>query len=236
MRRRYERLGLPAISIDTKKKEMVGRFKNAGRTWENKPIKVNDHDFKRDSRGSAIPWGLYEIVANRGHVFVGVSHDTPVFAITALAKWWTRTGRQRYPEANRLLILADCGGSNGPRNRAWKHQLQTVFCNRFGLSVTVCHYPPGTSKWNPIEHRLFSEVTKNWAGQPLESYETILKFTRTTKTKTGLRVTSSLIKGDFPIGIKTSDAQIAEVRLRNHRVLPMWNYTIVPTRTSKFKM
>ena len=135
-----------------------------------------------------------------------------------------------------MLILADGGGNNGPRNRAWKHQLQTRFCNRFGLRVTVSHYPPGTSKWNPIEHRLFSEVTKNWAGQPLESYETILNFIRTTKTKTGLTVTATMLAGDYPTGVKTSNEQMAEVCIHRHRVLPMWNYTLVPVRVNKSKM
>jgi len=236
MRRRCERSGLPIISIDTKKKEMVGRFKNPGTTWEREPVAVHDHDFKKDARGTAIPWGLYETVVNRGHVFIGTSHDTPAFAVTALARWWTRTGQRCYPQAKRLLILADGGGSNGSRSRAWKHHLQTRFCSRFGLKVTVCHYPPGTSKWNPIEHRLFSQVSKNWAGQPLESYETILNFIRTTKTKTGLTVTATLLDGDYPTGIKTSDAQMAEVNLRRHRVLPMWNYTLVPASASKPKM
>jgi hypothetical protein len=236
MRRRCEQRGLPVISIDTKKEEMVGRFKNPGTTWEREPIAVNDHDFKKDAHGTAIPWGLYETVANRGHVFIGTSHDTSAFAVTALARWWTRTGRRCYPQAKRLLLLADGGGSNGPRNRAWKHQLQTRFCNQFRLKVTVCHYPPGTSKWNPIEHRLFSEVSKNWAGQPLESYETILKFICTTKTKTGLTVTATLLAGDYPTGVKTSDAQLAQVHLQRHRVLPMWNYTLVPARASKPRM
>jgi len=236
MRLRCERRGLPIISIDAKKKEMVGRFKNAGATWEREPVAVNDHDFKKDARATAIPWGLYETVVNRGHVFIGTSHDTPAFAVTALARWWTRTGQRRYPQATRLLVLADGGGSNGSRNRAWKHQLQTRFCNRFGLNVTVCHYPPGTSKWNPIEHRLFSEVSKNWAGQPLESFETILNFIRTTKTKTGLAVTATMLDGNYPTGVKTSDAQMAEVHLHRHRVLPMWNYTLVPAPASKTKM
>ena len=236
MRQRGERDGWPVISIDTKKKEQVGRFRNAGTTWEREPVAVLDHDFKRDARGTAIPWGLYETTANRGHVFVGTSHDTPAFAVTALTRWWTRTGQRRYPQAERLLVLADGGGSNGPRNRAWKHQLQTRFCNRFGRRITVCHYPPGTSKWNPIEHRLFSEVSKNWAGQPLESYETILNYIRTTKTKTGLAVTATILNGDYPTGVKTSEGQMAEVHLRRHRILPMWNYTLTPAPASKVKM
>ncbi len=236
MRRRCERDGLPIISIDCKKKEMVGRFKNNGSTWEREPVAVNDHDFKKDASGTAIPWGLYETVANRGHVFIGTSHETPTFAVAALAQWWARSGHRRYPQAKRLLVLADGGGSNGSRSRGWKHQLQTEFCDRFGLEVTVCHYPPGTSKWNPIEHRLFSQVSKNWAGQPLESYETILNFIRTTKTKTGLAVTATLLDGDYPTGVKTSDEQLAEVHLHRHRVLPIWNYTLVPAPASKTKM
>jgi len=236
MRQRFERLALPIISIDSKKKEMVGRFKNAGTTWEREPVAVNDHDFRKDAQGVAIPWGIYEPVDNRGHVFIGTSHETPAFAVTALARWWTRAGLRRYPQAKRILILADGGGSNAPRNRAWKHQLQTCFCNRFGLKVTVCHYPPGTSKWNPIEHRLFSEISKNWAGQPLESYETLLNFIRTTKTKSGLTVTATMLDANYPTGVKTSDAQMAEVRLHSHRVLPMWNYTLAPAPASKTEM
>jgi Rhodopirellula transposase DDE domain len=228
MRQRFERQGLPAISIDTKKRELVGRFKNAGKTWETTPVLVNDHDFRTLAQGVAIPWGLYDTRANRGHVFIGTSHDTPAFSVTALAQWWSRSGRRRYPHTKRLLILADSGGSNGARTRAWKYELQTRFCDRFGLTLTVCHYPPGTSKWNPIEHRLFSEISKNWAGQPLESYETVLNFIRTTKTSTGLVVNSTLLEGDYPTGIKISDAQMDEVNLRPHRVLPMWNYTLVP--------
>ena len=230
-RRRFERQGWPAISIDTKKRELVGRFKNAGATWETMPVLVKDHDFRTDAVGIAIPWGLYDTQANRGQVCIGTSHDTPAFSVTALAQWWTGAGRRRYPQTKRLLILADCGGSNGARTRAWKYELQTRFCNRFGLTVTVCHYPPGTSKWNPIEHRLFSEISKNWAGQPLESYETVLNFIRTTKTVTGLVVNAALLDGDYPTGIKVPDAQMDEVNLRQHRVLPMWNYTLVPARS-----
>ena len=229
-RRRFARRGWPAISIDTKKKELVGRFKNAGATWEPTPVLVNDHDFRSDASGIAIPWGLYDTQANRGQVFIGTSHDTPAFAVTALAKWWSGAGRRRYPQTKRLLILADCGGSNGSRTRAWKYELQTRFCDRFGLTLTVCHYPPGTSKWNPIEHRLFSEISKNWAGQPLESYQSVLNFIRTTKTATGLLVNATLLDGDYPTGIKVSKEQMSKLKLRQNRVLPMWNYTLVPAR------
>ena len=228
-RKRFERQGWPAISIDTKKRELVGRFKNAGATWERTPVLVKDHDFRTDAKGIAIPWGLYDTQANRGQVFVGTSHDTPAFSVTALARWWSSAGRRRYSEAARLLILADCGGSNGARTRLWKYELQTRFCDRFGLTVTVCHCPPGTSKWNPIEHRLFSEISKNWAGQPIESYETILNFLRTTKTAAGLGVNATLLGGDYPTGIKVSQAQMNRVNMRQHKVLPMWNYTLVPT-------
>jgi hypothetical protein len=227
-RQRFERQGWPSISIDTKKRELVGRFKNAGTTWERAPVLVKDHDFRTDASGIAIPWGLYDTQANRGRVFVGTSHDTPEFSVTALAQWWTSAGRKRYSPTKRILILADCGGSNGSRTRAWKYELQTRFCDRFGLTVTVCHYPPGTSKWNPIEHRLFSEISKNWAGQPLESYETVLKYLRTTKTDAGLVVNATLLPGDYPTGVKLSQTQMNRVNLRQHRVLPMWNYTLVP--------
>jgi hypothetical protein len=231
MRRRFQRQGSPAISIDTKKRELVGRFKNAGTSWESAPVLVNDHDFRTLAQGVAIPWGLYDTQANRGHVYIGTSHDTPAFSVTALAQWWRRSGRRCYPHTKRLLILADSGGSNGARTRAWKYELQTRFCDRFGLTLTVCHFPPGTSKWNPIEHRLFSEISKNWAGQPLENYQTVLNFIRTTKTLTGLVVNATLLDGDYPTGIKISAAQMREVNLRPHRVLPMWNYTLVPTRS-----
>jgi len=232
MRKRFEQRGLPIISIDTKKKEMIGRFKNAGSSWGREAIPVNDHDFKKDASGVAVPWGLFEPTVNRGHVFVGTSHDTPAFAVTALIRWWRRSGQRRYPQANRLLILADGGGSNGPRNRAWLQQMQIRFCNPLGIKVTLCHYPPGTSKWNPIEHRLFSAISRNWAGQPLESYETVLKFIRTTKTQTGLTVTASLLEGNYPVGVKPSKAQMAEIRLRRHQVLPLWNYTFIPAAAS----
>jgi hypothetical protein len=236
LRKQWALSGLPVISIDTKKREMVGRFKNLGATWECKPVLVNDHDFRKDALGIAILWGLLETTTNRGHIFIGTSHETPAFAVSALAHWWKRTGRTRYRQAKRLLILADCGGSNGYRNRAWKHQIQTWLCDHFGLTVTVAHYPPGTSKWNPIEHRLFSEISKNWAGQPLESYETIQNFIRTTKTQTGLTVTATMLHGDFPTGIKTTKEQMASVRLRPDRILPLWNYTLVPRPQGNTKM
>jgi hypothetical protein len=217
---------LPVISVDTKKKELVGLFKNAGTVWAKTATPVKDHDFRSEAVGMAIPYGVFDVYANRGHIFVGDSHDTPEFAVTALARWWARDGRSRYPKARKLLILADNGGGNGARNRAWKFDLQHRFCNRFGVNVTVCHYPPGTSKWNPIEHRLFSEVSKNWAGQPLESYETMLKYIRTTTTNGGLVVKGTLVRGDYPTGRKISSEAMTSVDLQPHELLPAWNYTL----------
>jgi len=227
-RRSFRKKGLPAVSIDSKKREMLGVFKNPGRVWSNGPVPVNDHDFLRDSVGVAIPYGVYDPETNRGHIFVGQSHETSVFAVDALRRWWERDGQRAYPGARQLLVLADCGGSNGPRRRAWKHSLQTKFVDVLGVTVTVCHYPPGASKWNPIEHRLFSEVSKNWAGEPLRNYETMLNYIRTTRTKPGLRVKATLLKGEYPTGIKISDEEMKAVNLRPHRVLPAWNYTIYP--------
>ena len=212
--------------FDTKKKELVGRFKNPGAVWAKAPIVVNDHDFRSDAIGMAIPYGIYDIGANQGHLFVGTSHDTPAFAADAIARWWVQDGRPRYPKARELLILADSGGSNGPRNAAWKHHLQAKLCDRHGLRVTVCHYPPGTSKWNPIEHRLFGELSKNWAGVPLESYDTILNYIRSTTTETGLKVKATLLQRHYPTGIRVAPEDIADLHLRPRNVLPLWNYTI----------
>lgn len=228
LRRAFAKDALPIVSVDTKKKELVGRFKNPGAAWCKQPIQVNDHDFRSDSKGMAVPYGLWDVSANRGHVCVGTSHDTPQFAVHALAQWWRRFGRARYPAADHVLVLADNGGSNGSRNRAWKHQLQTQLCDRFQISVTVCHYPPGTSKWNPIEHRLFSEISKNWAGRPLDSFQTILNYIRTTKTNSGLRVTANLDRHQYETGLKVAPLDMATLHLQPHPTLPAWNYTLRP--------
>lgn len=236
MRQTFQAAQLPAISVDTKKKEMLGNFKSVGAAWSKKPRAVNDHDFKRDSTGSAIPRGTYDPIANRGHVCVGLSHDTSAFAVDALACWWQKEGRRRYPDAHQLLILADSGGSNNCRHWGWKYNLQTKLCDRFGITVTVCHYPPGSSKWNPIEHRLFSEISKNWAGRPLDSYETVLNHIRTTKTKTGLAVTACLLEGNYPLKLKVSKEAIAGLNIhRPHGLMPQWNwnYIISPSKTKK---
>lgn len=228
LRTRFQRQALPIISVDAKKKEQVGNFRNPGQKWDRQAVQVNDHDFRSKSIGMAIPYGIYDLMANRGSVFVGVSHDTPAFAAHCIAGWWQREGAQRYPHARKLLILADSGGSNGHRCRAWKTELQAQLCNRFGLTLTVAHYPSGTSKWNPIEHRLFSEVSKNWAAEPLDTYDKILNFIRTTRTQTGLRVRAYLDRTDYQTGI-TPDAQtLQQLRLRPNTMLPEWNYTISP--------
>lgn len=172
LREYFTAKGLPLISVDTKKKELVGRFKNAGTAWNRKPVAVNDHDFRSEAEGIAVPYGIYDVVANRGTVFVGSSHDTPEFAVESIEKWWRYEGQQRYGRVKCIAILADAGGSNGPTCRAWKHGLHRQLCERHGLTVTVAHYPSGTSKWNPIEHRMFSEISKNWAARPLDSFET----------------------------------------------------------------
>jgi len=224
----FRRQGLPVVSVDTKKKELIGLFKNPGAAWSKVPTLVNDHDFRSQAVGMAIPYGVFDLAANRGDIFVGTSHDTPEFAADVLTRWWKGTGRHRYPDADRLLILADTGGSNGARTRVWKHKLQTRLCDAFGLAVTVRHYPPGASKWNPIEHRLFSEISKNWAGRPLDSYETMLNYIRTTTTTTGLAVRARLVRRHFPKGQTLSPREMEEVNLHPHRTLPAWNYTLRP--------
>ena len=220
---------LPVISIDTKKKELVGVFKNAGAKWDREPVLVNDHDFPSEADGIAVPYGVYDLHANRGTLFVSSSYDTPEFAVDCVERWWRSEGQQRYPGADRLAILADGGGSNGSRCRAWKMGLQRRLCDHHGLSVTVAHYPPGASKWNPIEHRFFSELSKNWAGRPLDSPETILKYARTTSTSTGLRVRAHLVRRRYEKGIKISDAQMRELAITKDEALPTWNYTIAPS-------
>ena len=224
----FRRQALPIISVDTKKKELVGPFKNAGRIWCHEALPVNDHDFRSQAKGLAIPRGLYDVQANRGSVLLGTSHDTPDFAVDAIVEWWRGEGRRRYGAVAELLILADSGGSNGARCRLWKYALQEKLADPFQLAVTVCHYPPGTSKWNPIEHRLFSEISKQWAGQPLTDYPTIVRLIGETKTQTGLRVNCSLSTKDYPTKIKITKDQMNELDLLAHPFLPQWNYTLLP--------
>jgi len=229
LRTRFAERHLPIVSIDSKKKEMVGNFKNGGTAWHRTAVLVNDHDFRSDATGMALPHGIYDVQGNRGTIFVGISHDTPDFAVDNLVRWWATEGRRRYPDTQKLLVLADGGGSNGPRNRAFKYGLQTRLCNVHHVAVTVCHYPAGASKWNPIEHRLFSEISKNWKGRPLDSYETILNYIRTTRTATGLRVKARLVMKRYTTGVKISLAQMKMIDLRQHKVQPHRNYTLHPT-------
>lgn len=218
--------GLPIISVDTKKKELVGNFKNPGVAWSREPIAVNDHDFRSDAAGIAVPYGIYDLTANKGTVFVGTSCDTATFAVDSIEAWWRTEGCLRYPTAKTLTILADGGGSNGARRRAWKTELHEQLCLRHGLSVTVAHYPPGASKWNPIEHRLFSEISKNWAGRPLDSYDTILNYLRSTSTKSGLAVCAHLVVKRYQKGISIPDARFRSLPISFHQLLPLWNYSL----------
>jgi hypothetical protein len=227
-REAFTTAGWPIVSVDTKKKELIGNFKNAGQRWSREAEAVNVHDFRQDALGRAVPYGIYEVTRNRGTVCVGQSGDTPRFAVTALAHWWAAEGCLAFPGTDQLLILADAGGSNGCQPRLWKQQLQEQLSDRFGLTVTVCHYPTGCSKWNPIEHRLFGPISLNWAGQPLRTWETLLSLIRGTQTDTGLVVRAHLDGKGYPTGETVSDAEMAALHLEPHAVCPRWNYTIRP--------
>jgi Rhodopirellula transposase DDE domain len=219
----------PAISVDTKKKELVGDFKNAGRELRPKgqPEPVRVHDFKIPELGRAAPYGIYDIAGNTGWVSVGIDHDTASFAVNAIRRWWLEMGRPRYPDAKALLITADCGGSNGVRVRLWKRELQNL-ADELGLTVTVCHLPPGTSKWNKIEHRLFSFITQNWRGKPLVSYQTIVQLIASTTTRAGLNVKCGIDPNLYPAGIKVSDTEMAAINILPHEFHGEWNYSISP--------
>ncbi|MCA1678963.1 MAG: ISAzo13 family transposase, partial [Actinobacteria bacterium] len=222
--------GEPVISVDTKKKELVGDFKAVGRELapKGKPIAVRVHDFKDKQLGKAIPYGVYDIAEDAGLVSVGITADTAAFSVAAISAWWEQLGSERYPAAKSLTITADCGGSNGNRTRLWKTELQR-FADETGLQVNVCHFPPGTSKWNKIEHRLFSFITQNWRGKPLVSHEVIINLIAATKTRTGLKVYARLDERDYPKAIKVSDEELAAVNLTGDRFHPEWNYTISPS-------
>jgi hypothetical protein len=229
--RRHGRQHEPVLSVDSKKKELIGEYKNQGRTWrpKNNPERVKVHDFIDPEQGKAIPYGIWDIGRNRGWVSVGIDHDTAAFAVAALRSWWTNEGSQVYPKARRILICADAGGSNSNRSRLWKLELSRLVAD-IGLSVTVCHFPPGTSKWNKIEHRLWSQVTSNWRGQPLTSRQVIVDLIGGTTTRTGLTVHAYLDEGSYPDGIKVSDDEMATIRLEPHEFHGDWNYTIRPPR------
>ncbi|GII26492.1 ISAzo13 family transposase [Planosporangium mesophilum] len=224
--------GQPVISVDTKKKELVGAFANNGREWRpaGQPVAVNTHDFPGCADGKAVPYGVYDTTTNTGWVNVGCDHDTAAFAVASIRRWWQAAGHGTYPQATRLLITADAGGSNGYRCRAWKTELAALAAET-GLTITVCHLPPGTSKWNAIEHRLFSHITTNWRGRPLSSHEVVVNTIAATTTRTGLRVDAALDQGSYPTGIRINDAQIAALPIARHAFHGDWNYTLHPQST-----
>ena len=225
---KFLKADLPVISADSKKKELIGNFKNPGRSWCKQSESVNAHDFPQDAIGRAVPYGIYNLNHNCGHVYVGKSADTPEFAVEAIASWWQTAGRTAFPTAKRLLILCDAGGSNSYRSRVWKQKLQSLLADQLGLEVTVCHYPCGASKWNPVEHKLFSYISINWAGKPLRSFETMLDYIRATTTETGLQVEAHLIERNYEKGIKVSDQDMQQLNIERHTTCPDWNYTLKP--------
>lgn len=241
-RSKFNKAYSPAISVDTKKKEPVGNFKNPGTRYRREADLTNDHDFLAYAIGKAALYGIYDEKKNTGFVSIGMflkegnnftSSDTPEFAVESIERWWLHEGYKNYNNKaehrpNELLILADGGGSNGSRVHMWKVKLQELLCNKYGIKVTVCHYPPGASKWNSIEHRLFSEISKNWRGAPLIDYETVLKYTLSTKTKTGLRVKAVLVDKKYEKGLKASKDDLKKINIVHHELNPLWNYTISP--------
>ncbi len=232
LRRLYITLGLPVISVDTKKKEWIGNFKNPGRSWQQSDRAVLDHDYPSWALGQAIPVGVYDLARRDGAVLVGTSHDTPAFTVAAIRRWWLVVGRRRYPKARRLLIEADGGGATGRRKWGWKVAVQRL-ADEFGLIITVTHYPAGASKWNPIEHQMFGPISANWAGEPLVSYETVLKYIRTTRTETVRHCRARLDKKDYAVKQRVTPQDKARVRLRRKRIRPELNYTIYPHRNAK---
>jgi hypothetical protein len=228
----FLRNGWPIISIDAKKKELIGNFKNPGQRWCRKAERVNDHDFKLDALGRAVPYGIYVLNHNRGYVYVGKSADTAEFAVDVLASWWQDIGQFDFPDAPSILILCDSGGSNGYRLRLWKVQLQEQLADRLRLNVTVCHYPTGASKWNPIEHRLFGPISINWASQPLRTFEIMLACIRGTTTKTGLQVSAFPVEQIYAKGLKIAQEVMDSLYLERHAICPNWNYTIRPRLSS----
>lgn len=224
----FEQLGQPIISVDTKNKELIGDFQQAGQVWCTQAPQVNMHDFPSEAIGKAVPYGIYDEQANQGQVYVGQSADTPEFAVDNIVRWWSEVGQLRYPHATDLLILADGGGSNGYRPRRFKQQLQVKLADPFGLIVTLAHYPPGASKWNPIEHRLFSQISNTWAGTPLTSFELALDGLCRTTTLTALTVQASLIGTFYQKGLTVSDGEMATLTIETHATCPQWNYTIYP--------
>jgi hypothetical protein len=229
--RSFQHRGQPVVSVDTKKKELVGDFKNGGREWHRQGTapQVRVHDFIDERLGKAIPYGVYDLRRNEGWVSVGIDHDTAEFAVESLRRWWRRMGRSVYPNAKELLVTADGGGSNSSRSRLWKREIQR-FATETGLRTTIVHYPPGTSKWNKIEHRLFCHITQNWRGRPLESLETVVSLIGSTRTRTGLRVRAQLDRNTYETGVVIPEAEMDALRLTTHEFHGDWNYTISPAR------
>lgn len=227
--RQHAKKSEPSISVDTKKKEVLGNLKNPGRVLRpaKNPVRVDTHDFPKKELGKAIPYGVYDLQNNEGFVSVGISHDTAQFAVAAIERWWKKLGRRRFPAATRLLVTADCGGSNSPRTRLWRLALQRL-ADATGLILEVCHFPPGTSKWNKIEHRLFCHITRNWQGVPLETLEIIVNLIAATRTETGLEVHAWLDEADYPDKLKVSDEELAEVQIVRNKFHGEWNYEIRP--------
>jgi Rhodopirellula transposase. len=214
--------------VSTQKKELIGNFKNSGQAWCRQAEAVLVHDFPQDAVGQAVPYGIYTLNDNHGYVCVGDGFDTPRFAVEAISEWWSSEGYRRFPLAKPLLILADAGGSNSCRSRVWKAQLQEQLCDACRLAVTVCHYPTGCSKWNPIEHRLFSHISMNWAGKPLRSFELMVDYIAGTTTRSGLTVTGVLKRGGNETGERVTDEEMKRLRIKPHPVCPQWNYTLQP--------
>ena len=222
----FLRRGQPVLSVDSKKRELVGNFKNAGATYRREAADVSVHDFPSLAEGVALPYGLLDLARNEGYVVVGTSHDTSAFAVDAVELWLSTYGWWHYPNMTELLILCDAGGSNSCRTRLWKYALYQRLAQEHGIAVTVCHYPSGASKWNPVDHRLFSFISLNWAGVPLRTYELVLNYIRTTTTRTGLTVDATLDLTDYPTRVKVGDDEFSQINIRPHETLPQWNYTI----------
>jgi len=227
-RAKHQAAGHPVLSVDTKKKELIGNFKNPGQIWCQEAEVVDAHDFPSDAIGRAVPYGIYDQQLNRGTVHIGQSADTPTFAVDNIVRWCQTERLTYWPDATHLMIEADGGGSNGYRSRVWKRDLQEKVADQFGLTVTVCHYPTGASKWNPIEHRLFSEISKTWAGCPLRSFDDVLYYIRDTKTQTGLTVDAHLVTETYECGVKVPDKEMRALNIQFHDVCLKWNYTIRP--------
>lgn len=240
IRKKFESNNLPVISADTKKKELIGNFKNPGTRYKKGKDLVNDHDFMSYCVGKSAPYGIYNLHKNEGFVVAGefkkekntakfLSADTPEFAAEAIELWWLKKGMKQYTK-KKILILVDAGGSNGHRSKMWKINIQKKLCNKYNLEITICHYPPGASKWNPVEHRLFSEISKNWAGAPLINFETVLKYIKTTKTKTGLAVDAISIDKKYQKGIRATNEEMKSLNLKKHEINETWNYTLFPEK------